>query len=88
MLLYQAKLAKIASGLDFCLTRSGRISRASFLVIKMKHKPRRLAIIAIAVLVGICLVKGINSVLLASAMGLIAGLGGLEIREAKKGDNG
>lgn len=81
-------MEKIPARLDFPLGRIRRIPRASLLVKKMKHKPRRLAIIAIAVLVGICLIKGINSVLLASAMGLIAGLGGLEIREAKRGGNG
>lgn len=41
-------------------------------------RPRIAAIIAIAILVGICLVKGINSTLLASALGLIGGLGGIE----------
>jgi len=56
------------------------------LVKKMKHKPRRLAIITIGILVGICLVKGINSTLLASALGLIAGLGGLEVYQARHND--
>ena len=52
------------------------------------QKTRRIAILAIAVLVTICLIKGINAALLGSALGLIAGLGGLEIYQSRHKDNG
>ncbi len=50
----------------------------------MKLKTRHLAIIAITVLVAICLVRGINSALLGSALAILGGLGGYEIVQARK----
>lgn len=50
----------------------------------MKLKTRHLAIIAITVLIAICLIRGINSAMLGSALGLLAGLGGYEAYQAKK----
>lgn len=69
--------------MDFCHIRSGCISRSFVLVRSKKMKPRIAAIVAIAILIGICLLKGINSTLLASALGLIGGLGGIEAYQAR-----
>lgn len=49
----------------------------------MKKIPKSIiAIIAIAVLVGIALYRGINTGLLGTALGLIAGLGGYTVYQA------
>lgn len=64
--------------MDFCPARSRRVFRTSVLVKRRKMRPRIAAIIAIAILIGICLLKGINSTLLASALGILGALGGIE----------
>lgn len=49
----------------------------------MKLKTKHLAIIAITAILIVCLVKGIDSALLGSALAIIAGLGGYEIYQAR-----
>lgn len=46
-------------------------------------KPRIVAMVIIGVLITICLIKGINSTLLASALGVLGALGGIEGYQAR-----
>lgn len=69
--------------MDFCPARSRHIFRSFVLVERIKMKPRILAIVIIGVLITICLIKGINSTLLASALGVLGALGGIEGYQSK-----